>query len=160
MLKYPVLYCLLLTMLVGTALAQQPQKNAVGGITYNSLTPQQTAVIVNKQTEKPYSGEYLKNMGEGIYVCARCNAALYTSKHKFDSHCGWPAFDEEIRGAVKRLPDPDGQRIEIECTRCGAHLGHVFTGEGFTVTDTRHCVNSLSLKFVPAAEVKKLSSIK
>lgn len=134
------------------------QKQQPDTSTYNKLTPAQEAIIVGKQTEKPFSGAYLKDMGEGIYVCARCNQPLYTSKSKFDSHCGWPAFDDEIKGSIKRIPDPDGQRTEIICSRCGAHLGHVFTGEGFTATNTRHCVNSLSLKFIPAAEVKKLSS--
>ncbi|WP_183562817.1 methionine-R-sulfoxide reductase [Mucilaginibacter sp. SP1R1] len=123
---------------------------------YNKLTPEQEAVIVNKETEMPFTGKYLKDMGEGIYVCARCNAPLYTSKSKFDSHCGWPSFDDEIKGAVKRLPDADGMRTEIECAKCGAHLGHVFLGEGLTAKNTRHCVNSLSLKFIPAAEVNKM----
>ncbi|MES3017654.1 MAG: methionine-R-sulfoxide reductase [Bacteroidota bacterium] len=121
---------------------------------YNKLTAEQEAVIVGKGTERPYSGEYVKDMGEGLYVCARCNEPLYTSKTKFDGHCGWPSFDGEIAGKVKRLPDPDGMRTEIQCVKCGAHLGHVFLGEGFTAKDTRHCVNSVSLKFIPAAEVK------
>ncbi|MEJ7692386.1 methionine-R-sulfoxide reductase [Daejeonella sp.] len=124
---------------------------------YNNLTEDQEAVIVGKGTERPFSGEYVKDMGEGLYVCARCNEPLYTSKTKFDGHCGWPSFDEEITGKVKRLPDPDGMRTEIQCEKCGAHLGHVFLGEGFTAKDTRHCVNSVSLKFIPAAEVKSKS---
>jgi methionine-R-sulfoxide reductase len=127
---------------------------AVDSNGYNKLTPEQEAVIVNKGTERPYSGEYVKDMGEGLYVCARCNEPLYTSKTKFDGHCGWPSFDEEIKGKVKRHPDPDGMRTEIQCVKCGAHLGHVFLGEGFTAKNTRHCVNSVSLKFIPAAEVQ------
>ena len=122
---------------------------------YNKLTAEQEAVIVHKGTERPYSGEYVKDMGEGLYTCARCNEPLYTSKTKFDGDCGWPSFDEEIEGKVKRIPDPDGMRTEIVCVKCDAHLGHVFLGEGFTAKNTRHCVNSVSLKFVPAAEVKR-----
>lgn len=124
---------------------------------YNKLTAEQEEVIVNKGTERPYSGEYVKDMGEGLYTCARCNEPLYTSKTKFDGHCGWPSFDEEIAGKVKRIPDPDGIRTEIVCANCNAHLGHVFLGEGFTAKNTRHCVNSVSLKFIPAAEVKRKS---
>jgi methionine-R-sulfoxide reductase len=124
---------------------------------YNKLTSDQEDVIVNKGTERPYSGEYVKDMGEGLYTCARCNEALYTSKTKFDGHCGWPSFDEEIEGKVKRIPDPDGMRTEIVCVKCNAHLGHVFLGEGFTAKNTRHCVNSVSLKFIPAAEVNRKS---
>lgn len=135
-------------MSTGTA----PEVDSKG---YNKLTAEQEEVIVNKGTERPYSGEYVKDMGEGLYTCARCNEALYTSKTKFDSECGWPSFDEEIEGKVKRIPDPDGMRTEIVCVKCNAHLGHVFLGEGFTAKNTRHCVNSISLKFIPAAEVKR-----
>ena len=117
---------------------------------YNSLSPKERSVIEAKGTEPPFTGEYDDFYEEGVYVCRRCNAELYRSDDKFDARCGWPAFDQEIPRAVKRLPDPDGMRIEIECTNCGGHLGHVFTGERLTDKNTRHCVNSLSMTFVPA----------
>lgn len=122
----------------------------------NKLTPEEERVIVHKATEPPFSGEYDKFFKEGVYVCRRCGTPLYRSKNKFKSGCGWPSFDEEISGRVRRNPDPDGRRTEIVCAACGAHLGHVFRGEEFTPKNTRHCVNSLSIKFIPAGREKKI----
>ena len=116
--------------------------------TYNQLTAQERHVIEQKGTERPFTGEYDNFYESGMYICRRCDAELYRSDDKFDAHCGWPAFDKEVPGAVKRLADPDGFRVEIECANCGGHLGHVFDGEGFTPTNSRHCVNSLSMRFV------------
>jgi methionine-R-sulfoxide reductase len=117
---------------------------------YNSLSAKERHVIEARGTEAPFTGKYDDFYEQGVYVCRRCNAKLYRSDDKFDAHCGWPAFDQEIPGAVNRLPDPDGQRIEIQCADCGGHLGHVFLGERLTEKNTRHCVNSLSMTFVPA----------
>ena len=117
---------------------------------YNRLSPEERFVIEGKGTERPFTGEYDDFYKVGVYVCRRCEAELYLSDDKFDAHCGWPAFDQEIPGAVNRLPDSDGMRIEIECANCGGHLGHVFLGEGFPPINPRHCVNSLSMKFVAA----------
>ena len=117
---------------------------------YNALNAEERYVIEHKGTERPFTGEYDDFYEEGCYICRKCNAELYRSVDKFDAHCGWPAFDKEVEGAVTRLPDPDGHRTEVECANCGGHLGHVFMGEGFTPTNARHCINSISMKFIPA----------
>lgn len=133
----------------------KPWKNAL-----ERLTPEERAVIVDKATEAPFSGKYVSYKADGTYVCKLCQTPLFTSSDKFSSHCGWSSFDDAIKGAVKEIPDADGFRTEIVCAKCGAHLGHIFRGEGFTPKDTRYCVNSLSLDFNATQTTDKKNATK
>jgi methionine-R-sulfoxide reductase len=122
---------------------------------FRELTKEEADIIERKGTEAPFTGEYDAFFEEGMYVCRRCNSPLYKSDAKFHSGCGWPSFEQEIQGAVTRIPDADGRRVEIQCATCGGHLGHVFEGEQMTDKNTRHCVNSLSMRFVPKNSIEE-----
>jgi len=126
---------------------------------YRQLNPKEEFVIIHKGTEQPFTGKYNKHKTQGTYTCKQCGAELFKSTDKFESHCGWPSFDDQIPGAVKRQPDADGVRVEIICTTCGGHLGHVFEGEHLTPKNTRYCVNSISMDFVPAGQTKTQRAI-
>lgn len=145
---------LIILMALAIVVNGQDKSNQVKDIKmkFNELTDFERSVIEGKGTERPFTGIYYKNNESGTYLCKKCNAPLYRSADKFDAHCGWPSFDDEIKGAVKRTTDADGRRTEITCTKCGAHLGHVFIGEGLTSKNTRHCVNSVSLNFLPESK--------
>jgi peptide methionine sulfoxide reductase msrA/msrB len=145
----------LMTIILVTSLL-----NGQDAMKYKQLTPEEQRVILQKGTERPFTGEFNKHYEKGTYTCKQCGNALYRSDSKFDSGCGWPSFDDEIKGAVKRVPDADGRRTEIVCANCGGHLGHVFEGERFTAKNTRHCVNSISMEFIPdEKEVKTTRAI-
>lgn len=135
--------------IVSISSAQKDTTKTDKKMQFNKLTAFEKYVIEEKGTERAFTGKYYKHKEKGTYVCKKCSAPLYRSNDKFDSHCGWPSFDDEIEGAVQRVPDEDGMRTEIICTQCKGHLGHVFIGEGFTRKNTRHCVNSVSLNFIP-----------
>ncbi len=134
---------LILLMLISIVIISQEKP-----MKFKQLSSEEEKVIIYKATEKPFTGKFLDNKEKGIYTCKRCGTPLFESEDKFDSHCGWPSFDDEIQCSIKRIPDADGRRTEIVCANCGAHLGHVFIGEWFTEKNLRHCVNSISLDFI------------
>jgi methionine-R-sulfoxide reductase len=144
------------------ACSQEPAKSDSSSkkeTKYNKLTPQEESVLIGKNTDRAFTGDYYQLTDKGVYICKQCNNPLYRSDDKFESHCGWPSFDDEIEGSVIKVPDADGMRTEIICSNCKGHLGHVFTGEGFTDKDTRHCVNTSSIQFYPSKDVAKIPKV-
>jgi len=154
MLKFFILVSMLVGIVSSSSLGAKTTEE-LPVLKLNTLTDKEAAVILGKGTERPFTGKYYKYKEDGTYLCKQCGAPLYKSDSKFDSGCGWPSFDDAIPGAVKRIPDADGRRVEIVCANCGGHLGHVFEGEGFTQKDTRYCVNSISLSFEKEKKAKE-----
>ena len=146
----------IILILVGQFIINSAMAQNNKDIKLNKLTTEEKRVIIDKGTEWAFKGEFTNHKAEGYYICKQCDYPLYTSDSKFESHCGWPSFDDEIENHVKRITDADGKRTEIVCARCDGHLGHVFIGEGFTPKNTRHCVNSISLKFVTKEELEDI----
>ena len=155
--KYSLIIITLISILGCNAQEVKQETDTI--VKYNELTESEKNVIQNKATDAPFSGEYTDKFSNGVYICRQCNNPLYKSDDKFHSNCGWPSFDNEIEGSVTRVTDADGRRTEIICNNCDGHLGHVFLNEGFTEKNTRHCVNTSSLKFIESEEVDNLPTV-